>query len=161
MINESYIKRIKSLAGIINEDSVELKSTTGRSDKYTLGWYSEEYLLKLGSDILNKIDKVADEDENLTLRLIKKSTKINQNSLFINVILQKDMEGSKVDDEFDLVLTVQFSNESNTVASTNYKGVDSRFNLNSKHSSEDLELFKSEVVNNIFNSIKLSSYKEK
>jgi len=161
MINESYKHRIQSLAGVISENSVELSSDTGRSDKHTLGWYSEEYILRLGSEILNKIDKVADEDDNLTLKLIKKSTKINQNSLFINVILHKDIEGLKVDDEFDLVLTVQFSNDSNTVASTNYKGVDSRFNLNSKHSAQDLELFKDEVVNNIFNSIKLSSYKEK
>ena len=159
MINESYKHRIQSLAGVISENSVELSSDTGRSDKYTLGWYSEEYLLKLGSDILNQIDKVADEDEKLTLKLVKKSTKINQNSLFINVILSKTLDGSVQDDEFDLVLTVQFSNDSNTVASTNYKGVDSRFNLNSKHSSEDLSLFKNEVVDNIFNSIKLSSKK--
>ena len=83
MINESYKHRIQSLAGVISENSVELSSDTGRSDKYTLGWYSEEYLLKLGSDILNQIDKVADEDEKLTLKLVKKSTKINQNSLML------------------------------------------------------------------------------
>mgnify|MGYP003644714776 CR=1 FL=1 len=159
MLNEYYIKRIKSLAGIISENNVELSSETGRSDEGTLSWYSEQYLLNLGSEILNEIDKVADKDESLSLKLIKKSTKINQNSLFINVILSKMLDGSVQDDEFDLVLTVQFSNDSNTVASTNYKGVDSRFNLNSKHSSEDLSLFKNEVVDNIFNSIKLSSKK--
>ena len=150
MLNEYYIKRIKSLAGIISENNVELSSETGRSDEGSLSWYSE---------LLNEIDKVADKDESLSLKLIKKSTKINQNSLFINVILSKMLDGSVQDDEFDLVLTVQFSNDSNTVASTNYKGVDSRFNLNSKHSSEDLSLFKNEVVDNIFNSIKLSSKK--
>jgi len=161
MINESYIKRIKSLAGIINEDNVELTSTTGRSDKETLGWYSEDYLLSLGSDILNALDKRVDKDEDLTLKLLKSSTKIDANSLFINIIISGEFENKEIDEEFDIVLTVQFSNDSNTVASTNYKGVISRFNLNSKHSSQDLDLFKDEVVDNIFNSIKLSTQKQK
>ena len=161
MISESYIKRIKSLAGIINEDSVELTSKTGRSDKETLGWYSEGYLLSLGSDILNALDERVDKDEDLTLKLLKSSTKISANSLFINIIISGLWGGRNINEEFDIVLTVQFSNDSNTVASTNYKGVDSRFNLSSKHSSEDLELFKSEVVNNVFNSIKLSVEKQK
>jgi len=156
MINESYKYRIQNLAGIINEDSVELKSDTGRSDKETLGWYSEDYLLNLGSEILNKIDERVDVDESLVLKLLKSSTKINANSLFINIIISGELGGEIINEEFDIVLTVQFSNDSNTVVSTNYKGVDSRFNLNSKHSSEDLDLFKSEVADNVLNSIKLS-----
>lgn len=161
MINESYIKRIKSLAGIINEDNVELISTSGRSDKETLGWYSEDYLLSLGSDILNALDERVDKDEDLTLKLLKSSTKLSANSLFINIIISGEWGGQNINEEFDIVLTVQFSNDSNTVASTNYKGVDSRFNLSSKHSSEDLDMFKSEVVDNVFNSIKLSVEKQK
>tara|TARA_Y100000389_G_scaffold188407_1_gene210950 strand:+ start:2582 stop:3055 length:474 start_codon:yes stop_codon:yes gene_type:complete len=156
MIKESYIRRMKSLAGVICEDNVELKSETGRSDEGTLGWFSEEYLLNLGSKILNGIDKRVDENNELTLKLLKSSTKISANSLFVNIIISGNIDGEKVEDDFDIVLTVQFSNDSNTVASTNYKGVNSRFNLNSKHSSQDLDLFINEVVENIFNSIKIS-----
>mgnify|MGYP001303180538 CR=1 FL=1 len=161
MISDSYIRRVKSLAGIICEDNVELKSKTGRSDEGTLGWFSEDYLLSIGSKILNGIDSRVDNNEGLILKLLKSSTKISANSLFINIIISGEMDGESVEEEFDIVLTVQFSNDSNTVASTNYKGVNSRFNLNSKHSSEDLDLFKDEIVENIFNSIKLSRVKQK
>lgn len=157
MINESYKNRIKNLAGIISEDNVKLNSDTGRSDKETLGWYSEDYLLNLGSEILTDIDNKVEKNNSLNLKLLKSSTKISSNSLFINIIISGELDGRDVNEEFDIVLTVQFINDSNTVASINFKGVISRFNLNSKHSYEDLKLFKNEIVENIFNSINLSN----
>jgi len=157
MISESYKNRIKFLSGILKEDNIELKSDTGRSDKDTLGWFSEDYLLNLGSDILTSIDDEIEKDKSLNLKLLKSSTKINSNSLFINININGIFEEKPIDENFDLVLTVQFSNDSNTVASINFKGIISRFNLNSKHSSKDLELFKNEIIDNIFNSLKISN----
>ena len=157
MISESYKNRIKFLSGILKEDNIELKSDTGRSDKDTLGWFSEYYLLNLGSDILTSIDDEIEKDKSLNLKLLKSSTKINSNSLFINININGIFEEKPIDENFYLVLTVQFSNDSNTVASINFKGIISRFNLNSKHSSKDLELFKNEIIDNIFNSLKISN----
>jgi hypothetical protein len=157
MISESYKNRIKFLSGILKEDNIELKSDTGRSDKDTLGWFSEDYLLNLGSDILTSIDDEIEKDKSLNLKLLKSSTKINSNSLFINININGIFEEKPIDENFDLVLTVQFANDSNTVASINFKGIISRFNLNSKHSSKDLELFKNEIIDNIFNSLKISN----
>jgi hypothetical protein len=157
MISESYKNRIKVLSGILKEDNIELKSDTGRSDEDTLGWFSESYLLNLGSDILTSIDDEIEKDKSLNLKLLKSSTKLNSNSLFINININGDFEGNLIDENFDLVLTVQFANDSNTVASINFKGIISRFNLNSKHSSKDLELFKNEIIDNIFNSLKISN----
>lgn len=157
MISESYKNRIKVLSGILKEDNIELKSDTGRSDEDTLGWFSESYLLNLGSDILTSIDDEIEKDKSLNLKLLKSSTKLNSNSLFINININGDFEGNLIDENFDLVLTVQFANDSNTVTSINFKGIISRFNLNSKHSSKDLELFKNEIIDNIFNSLKISN----
>lgn len=157
MLSESYKNRIKKLSGIIiNEDSVVLKSDNGRSDKDTLSWYSEDYLLNLGSQILTILDDEIDKDENLTLSLVKSSTKMTANSLFINIIIKGEIGNKTVNEEFDITLTVQFESESNTVASVSYRGILNKFNLSSKHSSEDLEKFKLEVVDNVINSLKIS-----
>ena len=56
MLNESYKNRIKFLAGLISEEEIVLTSDSGRSDDDTLGWYSEDYLLVLGSNILTDLD---------------------------------------------------------------------------------------------------------
>ena len=157
MISESYKNRIKILSGILGEGNIELKSSTGRSDKETLGWYSESYLLNLGSEILTSIDSEIDKDKLLNLKLLKSSTKLNSNSLFINIVITGNFEGKSIDENFNLTLTVQFTNDSNTVASINFKGIISKFNLNSKHSSQDLKLFKNEIIDNIFNSLRISN----
>lgn len=156
MVNESYKNRIKKLAGIISENDVVLKADNGRSDKDTLSWYSEDYLLNLGSDILTMLDDEIDKNENLTLSLIKSSTRITANSLFINIKIQGEINEKPVDEEFDITLTVQFESDSNTVGSVSYRGVVNKFNLSSKHSSEDLEKFKLEIVDNVLNSLKIS-----
>jgi hypothetical protein len=161
MIKESYKNRLKKLAGIIKEDNVVLKADTGRSDKDTLSWYSEDYLLNLGSEILTMLDGEIEKDSKLTLSLIKSSTKITANSLFINIRIQGDISGVPISEEFDITLTVQFESDSNTVASVSYRGVTNKFNLSSKHSSEDLEKFKLEIVDNVLNSLKISKINPK
>ena len=76
--------------------------------------------------------------------------------MFVNLKVKGTMDGKEIDEEFDLTLTVQFELDSNTVGAITYRGVTNRFNLTSKHSSEDLERFILEIVDNILNSIKIS-----
>jgi hypothetical protein len=161
MINEFYKNRIKFLAGLISEEEIVLTSNSGRSDEDTLGWYSEDYLLVLGSDILTYLDDNIKNEEGLILNLLKSSTKLDGNSLFINIKVNGDINEKELSEEFDLTLTVKFSENSNTVASISYRGTNNKFNLSSKHSSKDLETFKSNIVNNVMNSIKLSSLNPK
>ena len=161
MINEFYKNRIKFLAGLISEEEIVLTSNSGRSDDDTLGWYSEDYLLVLGSNILTDLDNEIKKKENLTLNLLKSSTKLDANSLFINIKINGEIDEKELEEEFDLTLTVKFSDNSNTVASISYRGTNDKFNLSSKHSSKDLETFKSNIVVNIMNSIKLSTLNPK
>jgi hypothetical protein len=156
MINESLKNRLKKLAGILNEDNIKLSSSTGRSGEETLSFYSEDYLLNLGSKILTNLDNRIQEEENLILQMSQSSTKINANSLFIKLNIVGDYKQIKLNEEFELTLTVQFSDNSNTIVAIDYKGLINKFNLNSKHSSEDLKKFEYEIVENILNSIKLT-----
>jgi hypothetical protein len=159
--NNFEYNRLRKLAGIINENVIDLKSDTGRSDEGTLSWYSEDYLLDLGSNILNKLDTIVESENGLKLSLLRSSTKMTANSLFIDLKINGDYESKKIDEEINITLTVQFSENSNTLASVKYRGIINRFNLNSKHSSEDLEKFINEVVDNVMNSIKLSNINPK
>lgn len=156
MINESLKNRLKELAGILNEDTIKLSSSTGRSGEETLSFYSEDYLLNLGSKILTSLDNEIQEEEGLTLQMSQSSTKINANSLFIKLNVVGNYQEIKLNEEFEITLTVQFSDNSNTIVAIDYKGLINKFNLNSKHSTEDLEKFESEIVQNILNSIKLT-----
>lgn len=161
MINESYKNRIKKLAGIINEDAVRLTSTNGRSGEGTLSWYSEDYLLDLGSKILTELDNKIEKEQELTLQLLKSSTKMHQNSIFITTKVVGEIDNKQIEEEFEITITVQFSNNSNTVASVTYRNITNRFNLSSKHSSDDLNRFIDEVSDNIINSIKISNLNPK
>jgi hypothetical protein len=155
MINESLKNRLKELAGILNEDTIKLSSSTGRSGEETLSFYSEDYLLNLGSKILTSLDNEIQEEEGLTLQMSQSSTKINANSLFIKLNVVGNYQEIKLNEEFEITLTVQFSDNSNTIVAIDYKGLINKFNLNSKHSTEDLDKFESEIVQNILNSIKI------
>lgn len=156
MFKKSDKNRIKFLAGILTEEEIVLTSDSGRSGEETLSWYSEDYLLTLGSKILSNLDAEIEKDENLTLSLLKSSTKLNANSLFINVKISGFINEEDIEEEFDITLTVKFSENSNTEASISYRGTNNKFNLSSKHSSKDLETFKSNIVDNVVNSMKLS-----
>ena len=140
----------------VDEDTIKLSSSTGRSGEETLSFYSEDYLLNLGSKILTSLDNEIQEEEDLILQMSKSSTKINANSLFIKLNVVGNYQEIKLNEEFEITLTVQFSDNSNTVVAIDYKGFINKFNLSSKHSTEDLEKFESEIVQNILNSIKLT-----
>jgi hypothetical protein len=158
-LEETYKHRIQKLAGIINEDNITLTANKGgRSDANTLSWYTEEYLLKIGSDITSQLDTIIQkEEENKKLLLSKGSTKIIPNTIIIKLIIEGKEKEKELKEEFLITLTVNFENSSNTVASIKYKGIINKFNLNSKHSSEDLKSFETEIIGNIINSIKLIS----
>jgi hypothetical protein len=161
-LNESYKNRIKSLAGINNvlvENQVTLTAEGGgRSDENTLSWFIEEYLLKLGTSVVNTLDKLVDANPESKLLLSKGSTKITSNNLVIKLIIKNTQKSS--DEEFLLTLSVDLETTSNTVCAVKYKGVINKFNLSSKHSSSDLNLFISEITDYILNSIKLTSEKK-
>ena len=132
MLKKSDKNRIKFLAGILTEEEIVLTSDSGRSGEETLSWYSEDYLLTLGSKILSNLDTEIEKDENLTLTLLKSSTKLNANSLFINVKISGFINEEDIEEEFDITLTVKFSENSNTEASISYRGTNNKFNLSSK-----------------------------
>jgi hypothetical protein len=161
-LNESYKNRIKSLAGINNvlfENQVTLTAEGGgRSDENTLSWFIEEYLLKLGTSVVNTLDKLVDSNPESKLLLSKGSTKITSNNLVIKLIIKNTKKSS--DEEFLLTLSVDLETTSNTVCAVKYKGVINKFNLSSKHSSLDLNLFISEITDYFLNSIKLTSEKK-
>ena len=158
LLNEEYKQRIQQLAGILSED-VALKATSGRSDAGTLSWYAEQYLLRIGGEILSLLDNEVEKNPNLILSLSKSSTRIMSNSLVIKLIIEGNIKGRAVKEEFNLVLSVNIETDSNTVASVVYKGFSNKSNLSSKHSSKDLDLFKNEVVENIISSIELATRK--
>ena len=167
-LTEKYVNRLKSLAGlsgkiipnsiirkgIIESITLTANNNAGRSDSDTLSWFVEQYILKLGGDILAQLDEVIKSNKNSKLILSKNSTKINANTLVMSVMIEKiGQDGRKQEEEFMLTLSVNIDTDSNTVASVTYKSITDKFNLSSKHSDEDLERFKSEIVEAIINSV--------
>lgn len=156
MLNESKIKRLKKLAGILNED-VSFIATTGRSDKGTLSWHIENYLISVAEDIVNVLDSEVEKDPSLNLFLSKKSTKILPNSIVIKLIIKDSTKEDSQEEEFLITLTADIENTSNTVASITYENITNKINLSSKHSEKDLSIFKREIIDHIINSIKLKN----
>lgn len=151
-LSESYKKRIAELAGL--KEEITLTANTGRSDEDTLSWYVEQYLLKLGGDVLTYLDGFIKSKPESNLILSKSTTKISSNTLVINIMIEKtEKDGKKEEFPFMIVFSVNVETDSNTTASVTYKSVTNKFNLNSKHSDDDLEKFKNEIVDNIINSI--------
>jgi hypothetical protein len=155
LLSETYKRRIQELAGLVAE-TVTLTAINGRSDEGTLSWFVEEYLLALGGDITTRLDTQIEANPDLKLLLSKGSTKIMPNSLVIKLIVEGKGDDKKLNEEFLITLTVNLDTNSNTVGAVKYKGIINKFNLSSKHSASDLDLFKNEIVENVLNSIKLS-----
>ena len=158
LVSKNYRERIQELAGLVSED-VSLTAEFGRSDSNSLSWYVEEYLLKLGGDILTELDYQVENEEALTLSVSKSSTKIMSNSLVVKLFVEGTVNNVQVNEEILLTVSVNLERDSNTVASVNIKGIINKFNLSSKHSNNDLELFRREVTENELNSIKISTKK--
>lgn len=161
MLTENYKNRLQKLSGIeksIIQEEVTLVANLGRSDKDTLSWFGEEYLLNLGSSIISILDNDVKKEQNLTLLMSKSSTKMAENTLVTKLIIQQITPNSeKIEYVFILTLNVQYEKNSNTLGTITFKGITNNFNLSSKHSKTDLDLFKQELINNILNTFKLET----
>ena len=87
LLNEKKYKRFKELAGLINEDTVNFSASGGRSEKGTLGYFVEEYLIELASKFVSKLDEQFKANDK-TLVLIKEKSKIDKNNIFFNFKLK-------------------------------------------------------------------------
>lgn len=143
MINESHIKRMKSLAGIINE-GITLTAEQGRSGQGTLGWYVEEYLLALCSSLISTLD-AACTTKGLTLAIRKGQTTINENVLATKLLVQNT--GA----EIMLTGTVNLESASSTTITFTAGGMTNKFDLSSKHSSQDRQTFIENATANMLN----------
>lgn len=154
-LSESYKKRIKLLSGLpLNE--VKMIATSGRSEKDTIGFYIEEYLLNLGGVFLTELDSKIKKDENKTLRLYQEKTKIAQNSLMMYFEVVDNVNPNDVKKiDFLLNMMVKLESNSNTSATLEYSTLNDEFNLQSKHSAQDVKDFISEIISRILNVAKI------
>ena len=167
-ISESLKTRFQKLAGLRNNSSINLNegikliASFGRSDKDTLSWYGEEYLLNLTTQIINTLDEAIKKEQGLELLMSRSSTRMAENTFVTKIaVVEFGTQEKSKENEFIISLNIDYENNSNTVGTVTFKGITSSFNLSSKHSKTDLELFKQEIINNILNLVKLQEKTEK
>jgi len=150
IISEIYKSRLRELSGIVNE--IELKATSGRSGVNTLSYFVEEYLLNLGGMLLDILNKKTEENTNKNFKINQSENKISNNSLFISFQIKDLTDKNNVKEiNFNLNLLVKIESNSNTVAILKYENVNDEFNLQSKHSEEDIQDFINEITTRVFN----------
>ena len=151
IISETYKNRLKQLSGIILNE-IELKATSGRSGDNTLSYFVEEYLLNLGGMFLDLVSSKTEENQNKNFKLNQPENKISNNSLFISFQIEDLTDKNNVKEiNFNLNLLVKLESNSNTVAILKYENVNDEFNLQSKHSEEDVKDFLNEILTRVFN----------
>jgi hypothetical protein len=151
MISESYKNRIKTLSGIRLQE-VELKATSGRSGKNTLGFFVEEYLLNLGELFLENIKNKINSDQNKEVDIKESDNKILNNSILINFQIEDSTDKNNIKElNFSINFIVKIESNSNTVAILKYENLNDEFNLQSKHSESDLQDFLNEITTRIVN----------
>lgn len=156
-LTESYKKRIIELSGIISED-LDLNAITGRSGKDTLGFYIEEYILNLGGKILNQLDNSIKQNNNLILIFKKSESKILNNNLSLSIEIENHTNKNNIKKtNFILNLLVKLESNSNTVAILKYENLNDEFNLESKHSEQDISDFINEIEKRILNTFQVST----
>jgi hypothetical protein len=156
MISESYKNRIKKLSGIrLNE--VELNATSGRSGKNTFGYFVEEYLLNVGEIFFNDLKKKINENQNKNLEIKNSNNKIQNNSVLINFQIEDTTDRNNIEElDFSITFLVKIESNSNTVALLKYENVNDEFNLQSKHSENDLQDFINEITLRVINVEKIN-----
>lgn len=155
MISKNNKYRLQELAGLkplILNEGVEFKSISGRSPQGTLSWFAEEYILNISKQIVNSLDSTISND-GLVLEISQSGTKINGNTFTTHLNILNNNEKT----EFMLTVSVNFEQNSNTVASVTLKGTTNHFSMNSKHSLEDIQNLVQEVTSSFLNSYKLVS----
>ena len=148
-LTESYIKRMKSLSGLLNEESVNFNAVGGRSPRGTFGYFVEEYLLNLSSLFVTKFDEHI-KGIGKTLILIQDQTKLENNNVFFQFKIKE------TEQTLSVTLTSNLEDSAKTSLTIIYKGTDTRFDLTSKYSKSDLDLFIDNTVNSIINLIEIS-----
>lgn len=150
IISETYKSRLRELSGIVNE--IELKATSGRSGVNTLSYFVEEYLLNLGGILLDILNKKTEENPNKNFKINQPENKISNNSLFMSFQIEDLTDKNNVKEiNFNLNLLVKLESNSNTVAILKYENVNDEFNLQSKHSEQDIQDFLNEITTRVFN----------
>lgn len=151
MISESYKNRIKKLSGI-RLTEIEIKAISGRSDKNTMSFFIEEYLINLSEIFLEKLKKEILNIENIKLEIDKTNNKISNNSILINFKTQDQTDINNIKEiNFSINFIVKIESGSNTVAILKHDNIIDEFNLQSKHSNNDIQDFLDEIVTRIFN----------
>lgn len=153
-ITKQYRNKLKSLAGLISEN-IEFKAANGRSEVGTLSWYAEEYILNFAELIVNSLDQEILQQNEYILQISQSQTKIASNTFTTQLNITKNEQNFKPL-EFLLTIAVNFEQNSNTTVSITLKGVTNKFSMNSKHSLNDLNNLKQEVITAFTNSIKLT-----
>lgn len=150
-LSESYISRLRHLSGIkLNE--VELKAVSGRSEKGTLSYYVEDYILNLGEEFINMMDSKSADDSTAKFNIEQGKLRISKNSLLIPFFLQDDTNPNDVKKtNFSLNISVNLESSSNTIATLRYGTLTDEFNLQSKHSYKDVSDLIEEVVTRVLN----------
>ena len=152
MLSETYKNNLKRLSGIgiLNEEQVNFNAIGGRSPKGTIGYFIEDYLLNLASEFVSKLDNDIKQVGKI-LVLLQGETKLEQNNVFFKFKIKEDGE------PFSVTLTCNLDDSARTVCAINYKGTDSKYDLTSKYSKSDLDLFISNSVKSITNLIEISN----
>jgi len=148
-LSETYIKRMKSLSGLLKEETVNFNAVGGRSPQGTLGYYVEDYLLNLASMFTTKLDAEI-KSIGKTLILLQNETKLEQNNIFFKFKIKEDGE------IFTATLTSNLEDSAKTSFVILYKKTDTKFDLSSKYSKSDLDLFINDTIKSIINLIKIS-----
>ena len=158
MLSENFKKRLQNLSGIKNlNEKVELLANSGRSEKGTLGFFVEEYILNLGSIILEDLDNSISQIPNTKLIVFQGENKILNNVLNLSFELQQNTSSSQTDKtNFNLSLMVNMENGLKTIAILKYETINDQFNLDSKHSLQDIKDFSNEIKTRVLNIKKLS-----
>ena len=150
IISKTYKSRLRELSGIVNE--IELKATSGRSGVNTISYFVEEYLLNLGGMLLDILNKKTEENPNKNFKINQPENKISNNSLFMSFQIEDLTDKNNVKEiNFNLNLLVKLESNSNTVAILKYENVNDEFNLQSKHSEQDIQDFLNEITTRVFN----------
>lgn len=150
MITEEYKNRLQNLSGLLKEEAVNFNAVGGRSPQGTIGYYTESYLLNLASLFVTKLDGEI-KALNKTLILLQNDTKLEQNNVFFKFKLKEDGE------IFSVTLTCNLEDSAKTICSINYKKTDTKYDLTSKYSKSDLDLFINNSVKSIINLIQISN----
>lgn len=151
LITESYKARLRSLSGI-KLTEVELRAVSGRSEKGTLSYYVEDYILNLGELVMDSLKKEISQNQTQNRSVEFQQVRISQNSLLIPFhFFDRSNPNDAKKTEFSLNLSVNLESDSKTSAVLKYGTLNDEFNLQSKHSQKDVSDFVQEIVNRVVN----------